>query len=205
MTAGPQRAKVQKWIPAPVRLNLEALFVGRARRPRLHRSRMPSPRPRSAKRQLELPLVEPIIPVERPTAWNHPDWLFEPKHDGFRGLAYITPQGCTISSKRGHFQAVRSTRRSTLVEGRHLRALPLTRRKQHLESVLPYEHPQVFRSMTVEEHGLALFEAVMRMDLEGIVAKRKADPYGPASAGYRVLNPEYSQREGRGERFERRR
>jgi ATP-dependent DNA ligase len=58
--------------------------------------------PRAAKRQLKLPTVEPIIPVERPTAWNDADWLWEPKHDGFRGLVYITPEGCTIRSKRGH-------------------------------------------------------------------------------------------------------
>ena len=60
------------------------------------------PSPRAAKRQLELPLIEPIIPVERPTAWNDPDWLFEPKHDGFRRPVSITPEGCTIRSKRGH-------------------------------------------------------------------------------------------------------
>jgi bifunctional non-homologous end joining protein LigD len=206
--------------------------------------------PRAAKRQLELPTIEPIIPVDRPTAWNDADWLWEPKHDGFRGLVYITPEGCTIRSKRGHtfkrFGAlagplceVIAARTAILdgevlavdaegrpefmgllrgagrlvyaafdllwLDGRDLRGLPLTRRKRHLESVLPYEHPQVFRSMAVEEHGLALFEAVKRLDLEGVVAKRKADQYGPASAWYKVLNPEYSQKEGRGELFERRR
>ena len=36
--------------------------------------------------------------------------------------------------------------------------------------------------MVVEEHALALFEALKRLDLEGIIAKRQADPYGPASA-----------------------
>ena len=39
--------------------------------------------------------------------------------------------------------------------------------------------------MVVEEHGLALLEAVKRLDLEGIVAKRKADTYGPPSPWYR--------------------
>jgi hypothetical protein len=46
---------------------------------------------------------------------------------------------------------------------------------------------------------------VKRLDLEGVVAKRKADPYGPAAPWYKVLNGGYSQREGRGELFERRR
>jgi hypothetical protein len=37
------------------------------------------------------------------------------------------------------------------------------------------------------------------------VAKRKADPYGSASPWYKILNPAYSQKEGRGELFEGRR
>jgi hypothetical protein len=60
----------------------------------------PMPFRHAAKRQLELPLIQPIIPVERPTAWNETNWLFEPKHDSFPGLVYITPEGCTIRSKR---------------------------------------------------------------------------------------------------------
>ena len=49
---------------------------------------MPSPRGLGARRaaeSLSLPEVEPIVPVERPTAFNDPAWLFEPKYDGFRG------------------------------------------------------------------------------------------------------------------------
>ena len=59
--------------------------------------------------------------------------------------------------------------------------------------------------MVVEEQGLALFEAVKRLDLEGIIAKRKADPYGPGTQWYKVMNPDYSQKEGRAELFDRRR
>jgi bifunctional non-homologous end joining protein LigD len=62
---------------------------------------MPVPRARS-RRKAELPLVAPIIPVERPTAFNDPAWLYEPKHDGFRRLVYLTPDQCVIRSKRGH-------------------------------------------------------------------------------------------------------
>ena len=50
--------------------------------------------------------------------------------------------------------------------------------------------------MVEEEHGLALFEAVKRLDLEGVVAKRQADRYAPAVPWYKVLNPGYSQKEG---------
>jgi ATP-dependent DNA ligase len=32
----------------------------------------------------QLPKVSPIILVERPLPFDDPDWLFEPKFDGFR-------------------------------------------------------------------------------------------------------------------------
>jgi ATP-dependent DNA ligase len=42
------------------------------------------------------------------------------------------------------------------------------------------------------------------MDLEGIVAKRLADPYAPGrTPWFKILNRSYSQKEGRSELFER--
>jgi len=38
---------------------------------------------------------------------------------------------------------------------------------------------------------------------QGIVAKRRADPYGPETAWYKIKNPTYTQAEGRRELFER--
>jgi ATP-dependent DNA ligase len=40
--------------------------------------------------------------MARRAAFNHPAWLFEPKYDGFRDMAYLTRKGCTIYSKRGN-------------------------------------------------------------------------------------------------------
>jgi ATP-dependent DNA ligase len=40
-------------------------------------------------------------------------------------------------------------------------------------------------------------------DLEGIVAKRLADPYGPRTRWLKIKNPGYSQAEGRAELFNR--
>src|SRR5215470_10804683 len=34
--------------------------------------------------------------------FDHSDWLFELKYDGFRALAYVTPQGCELISRRGN-------------------------------------------------------------------------------------------------------
>jgi bifunctional non-homologous end joining protein LigD len=49
-----------------------------------------------------LPRVEPIVPTLRPAAFNNPAWLFEPKYDGYRGVFYLTRQGCAMYSKRGN-------------------------------------------------------------------------------------------------------
>jgi ATP-dependent DNA ligase len=58
--------------------------------------------------------------------------------------------------------------------------------------------------LAAEEHGRELFEAAQRLDLEGIVAKRRADPYSSQTVCYKVKNPAYTQAEGRGDLFERR-
>lgn len=89
------------------------------------------------------------------------------------------------------------------LDGQDLRPQPLTNRKSHLGTVLPYETSEVFGTMVVEEHGWALFEAVKRLDLEGIIAKRKADLCEPRTIRYKVENPDYSQAEGRGDLFSR--
>jgi hypothetical protein len=61
---------------------------------------MPSPRGLRARRaaeSLSLPEVEPIVPIERPTAFNDPAWLFEPKYDGYRGLLYVTQKAVPVT------------------------------------------------------------------------------------------------------------
>jgi bifunctional non-homologous end joining protein LigD len=34
--------------------------------------------------------------------FNHPEWIFEPKLDGFRALVYIEDDVCRLVSRRGH-------------------------------------------------------------------------------------------------------
>jgi len=59
----------------------------------------------------------------------------------------------------------------------------------------------------VEADGRLLFEQVVKMDLEGIVAKRRDSPYKvtekPSRHWIKVKNPSYSQTEGREEFFKR--
>src|SRR5919204_52004 len=65
-----------------------------------------------ATRPTILPRIEPIVATLRAAAFNHPDWLFEPKYDGFRGIFYRTRQGCELYSRRGN----RMTRFQELAE-----------------------------------------------------------------------------------------
>jgi bifunctional non-homologous end joining protein LigD len=49
-----------------------------------------------------VPSIPPIVPMLKSDPFNHPAWLFEPKYDGFRGIAYLTRRSCSIYSKRGN-------------------------------------------------------------------------------------------------------
>lgn len=87
--------------------------------------------------------------------------------------------------------------------GRDLRDLPLNRRKKRLERLIPAAVAALNCVPCYEEEGRELFEAACQLDLEGIVAKRKADPYDSKTLWYKVRNPTYTQTEGRRELFER--
>jgi bifunctional non-homologous end joining protein LigD len=90
------------------------------------------------------------------------------------------------------------------LNGTDLRGLPLVDRKRRLTELLPDDTGPLYKILTLEEHGRALFSAIRRMDLEGIVAKRKTDPYSAGTTWFKVKNQGYSQGEGRGEMFRRR-
>jgi bifunctional non-homologous end joining protein LigD len=47
-------------------------------------------------------LHHPMPLVRLPEVFDHPDWLFELKHDGFRALAYVEGHVCRLVSRRGH-------------------------------------------------------------------------------------------------------
>jgi bifunctional non-homologous end joining protein LigD len=48
------------------------------------------------------PKISPIIPERRPGIFEHPDWLYELKHDGFRALAYLDQGCCRLVSRKGN-------------------------------------------------------------------------------------------------------
>jgi bifunctional non-homologous end joining protein LigD len=89
------------------------------------------------------------------------------------------------------------------LNGRDLRPLPLHRRKKRLERLIPASTGALNRIPCFEAEGRELFEAACRLDVEGIVAKRKDDPYAQETVWYKMKNPTYTQAEGRRELFER--
>jgi ATP-dependent DNA ligase len=88
-----------------------------------------------------------------------------------------------------------------MAQRKDLRAQPLIKRKRRLEQLTPLSNATLSRVLAIEEHGRELFEAAQRLDLEGIVAKRKADQSSPQTIWYKVKNPAYTQAEGRGDLF----
>lgn len=87
------------------------------------------------------------------------------------------------------------------LDGRDLRPSPYHRRKAALRRLLRHQTWASF----VDSHAEAeLFDAATRMDLEGIIAKRREDPYLPGTRWLKVKNRGYSQAVGRWELFERR-
>src|SRR4051812_28274138 len=45
---------------------------------------------------------QPIILQRKPAPFNHPDWVFELKYDGFRSLAYVDDGGTRLVSRNGN-------------------------------------------------------------------------------------------------------
>jgi bifunctional non-homologous end joining protein LigD len=80
-----------------------------------------------------------------------------------------------------------------------LRDQPLAERKTLLGELLPEDTGPLYKILAIEEHGRALYGAIRKMDLEGIVAKRLTDTYRPRTTWYKIRNPGYSQGQGRGE------
>jgi len=195
------------------------------------------------------------MPLQRRReAFDHPDWLFELKYDGFRAIAVIQPGRAQLISRNGNpfasyidlaasIAAALNCQRKTIIDGEivcldrkgrpqfrnllfrrgdpcfyafdalmiddnDLRRERLIDRKQELRrllSRLPAMSPLKYADH-IERFGVSLFQHVCKMGLEGIVAKQKSAPYVESreeTTWVKVLNPNYSQRVGREELFER--
>ena len=193
-----------------------------------------------------LPRVQPITPTWRREPFDDPEWLFDFKYDGFRGLCYLEQGRCRLISRNGnvlsHFEALGEQMAGMLeideaiidgevvavdetgrpqfydllrralapaymafdllwVDGADLRSLPLGERRERLQAILPATSPIISEALSVTGRGRDLFELICSNDLEGIVAKRLRDPYEPRVRWLKIKNPDYSQKEGRGDLF----
>ena len=72
------------------------------------------------------------------------------------------------------------------LDGVDLRKRSLSERKESLSGLLPVDTGPLYKILTIEEYGQALFNAVKKMDLEGIVAKCKDDAYTPDTRWYTI-------------------
>ena len=57
-----------------------------------------------------------------------------------------------------------------------------------LAELLPEDTGPLYKVLTIEEHGRALFGAVKRLDLPGIVAKCQHDPYRSTRVWHEIRN-----------------
>ena len=88
-------------------------------------------------------------------------------------------------------------------DGEDLRSRPLVERKRLLQSIVPAQPSVLMYAEHIERSGVEFFRLACEQDLEGIVAKAKRGAYG--EKWFKIRNPNYSQYEGWGELFERKR
>jgi bifunctional non-homologous end joining protein LigD len=122
---------------------------------------------------------------------------------------------CLDEDGRPNFRALLFRKRQCIfiafdllyLNGKDLRPLPLLERKAMLKKVIKRKRARMFYLDHVDGVGCLLFEQILKMDLEGIVCKRKDSPYKvtekPSRHWIKVKNSRYSQLEGREELFER--
>ena len=82
-----------------------------------------------------------------------------------------------------------------------IRQQPLSERCRRLQGILLKGLPIISEVLSVTGRGRELFELMCANDLEGIVAKRLADPYDSRFRWLKIKNPDYSQKEGRSDLF----
>jgi ATP-dependent DNA ligase len=117
--------------------------------------------------------------------FDHADFVFELKHDGFRCIAYISDGRCDLVSRRKYSYKSFDSLKTALAK---LKAT---------DAILDGE----ICCLDSHEHGMALYREICERDLEGIVAKRRDSVYSPAGQWLKILNPNYTQHNGRQEKF----
>ena len=55
-----------------------------------------------------LPRVQPIAPIRRTEPFDDPEWVFDVKYDGFRGICYLDQGCCRMISRNGNLMTTAS-------------------------------------------------------------------------------------------------
>jgi ATP-dependent DNA ligase len=93
-----------------------------------------------------------------------------------------------------------------LTGGEDFRYLSIIDRKLRLRRVVPAKGERLLYCDHIERDGQAMFRVACEHDLEGIVAKRKSDPYlSEHTTWLKIRNTNYSQWANREDLFERER
>jgi hypothetical protein len=96
---------------APLRLPLPTYSpvwpsIAPKKRPSVYPSAPAPSTPALRVRLQTAPALRPMPLLRLPEPFDHPDWLFEVKHDGFRALAHIDGHHCSRVAQRPHLQAL---------------------------------------------------------------------------------------------------
>src|SRR6185503_10761037 len=124
-------------------------------------------------------------------------------------LVVADPDGRTVFAsmmQRGRHQIRYFVFDLLWLDGKDLRTLPLLRRKSILKRILPSRSAHVLYVRHLKGKGRWLYGRVCELDLEGVVAKHGASPYQDRlsrNSWIKIKNPDYSQKEGRSECFDR--
>ena len=115
---------------------------------------------------------------------------------GQRGQRQTQVKPVRFSTFSGTTTHGRMARRSGagFAMARNVRYLPLIEHKLRLRAVVPQGGERLLYCDHLEQDGEGLFQLACEHDLEGIVAKRKSDPYLPEHAPWlKIRNQSYSQ------------
>lgn len=86
------------------------------------------------------------------------------------------------------------------LNGKNIAAENLLKRKKELAGLVEGKR-FVLPVPFVKQLTAEFVRGVEKLQLEGIVAKKKSEPYLPSAHWYKILNPKYKQKEGRQKQF----
>jgi bifunctional non-homologous end joining protein LigD len=88
------------------------------------------------------------------------------------------------------------------LNGEDVRGCPLMERKRRLRQLIRGQN-RILHAEHIPAKGVDLFRAICDKDLEGIVCKHRLAPYSAKpQSWFKVLNPDYTEKRGRGEMFD---